>query len=80
MTTVAVLPRPRPGRPPCCSRESAVRVIQLRHRGLSYQQIANVLNAAQVPTPMGGSHWTKSHVNRLLHTQYAREIEVSMAG
>jgi len=75
VTTTAVLPHPRrPGRPPCCPRELVVRIIQLRHRGLSYAQICTVLNAEQVPTPMGGSRWLKSHVDRLLHTRYVRDI------
>lgn len=62
------------GRPPACSRELAVRVIELRRRGLSYAQICTVLNAEQVLTPMGGSRWLKSHVDRLLHTRWVQEI------
>jgi hypothetical protein len=62
------------GRPPCCSRELALRIIRLRARGLSYAKICDVLNADQVPTPMGGSHWLKSHVDRLLHTKYVQEL------
>lgn len=62
------------GRPPCCPRELALRVIQLRRRGLSYKQIANVLNAEQVPTPMGSSRWLKSHVDRLLHTKWVEAV------
>ena len=75
MTTAAILPQPRgPGRPPCCSRELAIRIIQMRQRGLSYVEICTVLNAEQVPTPMGGSRWLKSHVDRLLHTRYAQDL------
>jgi len=73
----AVVPAPanrRRGRPPCCSRELAVRTIELRQAGLSYAQICTVLNTEQVPTPMGGSRWLKSHVDRLLHTHYVRDI------
>jgi hypothetical protein len=62
------------GRPPCCPRELAIRIVQLRGSGLSYAKICNVLNAEQVPTPMGGSRWLKSHVDRLLHTQYVRDL------
>jgi hypothetical protein len=47
------------GRPPASSRELALRIIQLRRHGLSYAQIGIVLNAEQVPTPMG-SCWSKS--------------------
>jgi hypothetical protein len=54
----------------------AIRIIQLRASGLSYTKICDVLNAEQVPTPMGGSHWLKSHVDRLLHTQYVRDLVV----
>jgi hypothetical protein len=70
---VSNLPR-RPGRPPCCSRVLAVRIIQLRQAGLSYAQICTALNAEQIPTPMGGSRWLKSHVDRLLHTRYVLSI------
>jgi hypothetical protein len=64
----------RPGRPPVCPREIALRAVQLRRQGLSYEAISLALNTEGVPTPMGGSRWLKSHVDRLLHTQYAREI------
>ncbi len=70
----ALLQRCGRGRPPCCSHELAVRIIQMRARGLSYAKICDVLNAEQVSTPTGGSRWLKSHVDRLLHTKYAREI------
>jgi len=75
----STLPR-KAGRPPCCSRQLAVRIIQLRHRGLSYEQIANVLNAEQVPTPMGGTRWLKSHVDRLLHTRWVQDIISELNG
>jgi Recombinase len=51
-----------------------MRIVQLRASGLSYAQICNVLNAEQVPTPMGRSRWLKSHVDRLLHTQHVRDL------
>ena len=66
------------GRPPCCSRDLAGRSIQMRGRGLSYTQICDMLNAEKVPTPMGGSRWLKSHVDRLLHTQYVRELRAEL--
>lgn len=71
--TPAHAPR-RPGRPPVCPPEVVVQVLQLRCQGLSYGAISAVLNDEGVPTPMGGSRWLKSHVDRLLHTRYAREI------
>jgi recombinase len=64
----------RRGRPPCCPRELAIRVIHLRHQGLSYAQISAVLNAEGIPTPAGRARWHKTHVDRLLHTQYARDV------
>lgn len=64
----------RRGRPPCCPRELAVHIIQLRCRGLSYAEISDVLNREQVQTPMGGKRWLKSHVDRLLHTQYVQDL------
>ena len=72
----AVIPASTPrrrGRPPCCPRELAIRVIQLRRRGLSYAQIRDVLNAEGTPTPTGRP-WRKAYVDRLLHTQYVRDI------
>jgi hypothetical protein len=62
------------GRPPRCPRELAVRIIDLRCAGLSYGQICTVLNAEQIPTPMGGTRWLKSHVDRLLHTRHVQRI------
>ena len=64
----------RVGRPPSCPPELALRIIELRGRGLSYAQVADVLNANHIPTPMGGSHWMKSHVDRLLHTRFVQEL------
>lgn len=63
-----------PGRPPSCSRELALRIITLRGDGLSLAQISAVLNAEGVPTPMGRSAWSKSHVDRLLHTKFVRDL------
>jgi hypothetical protein len=62
------------GRPPLCPRELAERVIRLRRNGLSYSEIASTLNSEGVPTPLGGSRWLKSHVDRLLHTRYVLSI------
>ena len=68
-------PQPRrPGRPPACPLEIVVRVVELRRQGLSYTEISVVLNREGIPTPAGRPVWQKSYVDRLLHTQYAREI------
>jgi hypothetical protein len=72
-TTMTGQPR-RPGRPPCCSRELAILIIKLHQRGLSYARICTELNAAQIPTPLGSPTWQKSHVDRLLHTRWVKEI------
>jgi len=64
----------RRGRPPCCSRELAIEVINMHRRGLSYMQICIALNAKGIPTPMGQSRWIKSSVARLLNTRYVEEI------
>jgi hypothetical protein len=64
----------RRGRPPRCPRELAVRVIRLRRQGLSYAAISVVLNTEGVPTPTGRPLWRKAYVDRLLHTQYVRDI------
>ena len=71
--------RGRRGRPPCCSRELAIRVIRLRRQRLSYAQISDVLNAEGIPTPAGRPLWRKEYVDRLLHTQYVRAIIESEA-
>lgn len=71
------LPEPDPrrrGRPPCCPRELAILVIQLRRRGLSYAQICHMLNSESIPTPTGRPLWRKAYVDRLLHTRYVREL------
>jgi hypothetical protein len=64
----------RPGRPPACPVAIVVHVIELRRQGLSYAEISVQLNREGVPTPAGRPTWQKSYVDRLLHTQYAREI------
>lgn len=66
------------GRPPCCPRELAERVVQMRLQGLTYGQICVKLNAKQVPKPMGGTRWQKSDVVRLLHTRYVRELREAL--
>ena len=71
------MPPPAPrrrGRPPCCPRELAIQIIQLRRLSLSYAQISDVLNADSVPTPTGRPRWHREYVDRLLHTQYVRDI------
>lgn len=71
------MPSPAPkrrGRPPCCPRELAIQVIQLRRRGLSYAKISAVLNADGIPTPAGRPLWQREYVDRLLHTQHVRDI------
>jgi hypothetical protein len=64
----------RPGRPPVCPPETARRILQLRTVGYSLRLIAETLNEQGIPTPLGLSPWTKSHVNRILHTRYVREL------
>jgi hypothetical protein len=48
------------GRPPCCPRELAERIVRMRLGGLTYRQISINLNAKGIPTPMGGMLWQKS--------------------
>ena len=62
------------GRPPSCSLQVCMRVIDLWSQGLSLSKISKTLNLEGVPTPAGRSIWTKSHVDRLLHTKYAQEL------
>lgn len=62
------------GRPPSCPRELALRIVQLHLQGWGYQAIGDMLNDEGIPTPLGRPHWSKSYVDRLLHTQYVREI------
>lgn len=59
-----------PGRPPCCPRDLAIHVVDLHWKGLSYSKIAVQLNDEGWPTPGGRPRWTKSTVDRLLHTRY----------
>ena len=75
MSAVLSAPTPRRrGRPPCCPRELAIRVIQLRRQGLSLGAISDLLNAERVPTPTGRPRWHKAYVDRLLHTRYVQEL------
>lgn len=64
----------RRGRPPCCPPEVLAEVIRLRLEGVSLAGIGATLNTDGVPTPSSRPRWTKSHVDRLLHTRYAREF------
>lgn len=68
----------RRGRPPCCTRELMVLVITLRRRGLSFSGIAAELNARSIPMPQGRGQWYKSATERLLKTQFARDIEAEL--
>lgn len=75
-----ISPARRRGRPPCCPCELAARIARLHfQRGLSLRQISQMLNDEGIPTPMGQSLWRKSHVDRVLHTQYVRDIIESSA-
>jgi hypothetical protein len=75
VTAVTVLAQPRrPGRPPCCPPELAICILQLHRQGLSLQAMSEVLNQGGVATPTGRPHWSKSSVDRLLHTRYVQDI------
>lgn len=75
MSALYPVPQPRrPGRPPACPMAIVAHVIELRLQGLSYAEISAELNHEGVPTPTGRLVWQKSYVDRLLHTQYAREM------
>jgi hypothetical protein len=65
----------RAGRPPCRPEVAAI-ILELRGEKYSLQQIADQLNADGIPTPMGLSPWTKSHVYELLGRLYVRELEL----
>jgi hypothetical protein len=76
VTPVSVAPRPeRAGRPPCCPREVTLRILGLKNAGHSLRQIAEVLNAEGIPTPLGRPQWNKWHVDGVLHRLYTRELE-----
>jgi hypothetical protein len=64
----------RPGRPPSCPPEVAVRIVTLHQQGLSYGAITSILNAEGLTTPAGRPRWQRSYVDRVLHTRYAKEI------
>jgi hypothetical protein len=50
------------------------KVVQLRLQDLSLAAIGAELNTGGVLTPSSRPRWTKSHVDRLLHTRYAQEF------
>ena len=49
-------------------------MVHLRLQGLSLAAIGAALNTDGVLTPSSRPRWTKSHVDRLLHTRYAQEF------
>ncbi len=49
-------------------------MVRLRLQGLSLAAIGAVLNTDGVLPPSSRPRWTKSHVDRLLHTRYALEF------
>lgn len=69
------------GRPPSCPPQVRMRVIDLWSQGLSLDMIGKTLNREGISTPTGRSRWTKSHVDRLLHTKHVQElIQDTLAG
>ncbi|MGW8813120.1 MULTISPECIES: recombinase family protein [Gordonia] len=60
------------GRPPLCSAAIARTIADWHTAGDSDRVIADRLNQAGVPTPAGGTHWTRVHVWRLRHTAHLR--------
>jgi hypothetical protein len=62
------------GRPPSCPLQVRIRVIDLWRQGLSLDMISRTLNREGISTPTGRSRWTKSHVDRLLHTKHVQEL------
>lgn len=74
------LPTGRRGRPPCRLPHVVARVVALRRQGLSLAQISVTLNAEGVSASTGKARWTKSHVDRLLHTRHAQDLANSDDG
>ena len=65
----------RPGRPPGCDRELVAWMYRLHCcEGVSYERISAILNAEAVPLPGGGARWLRSSVERVMNTNYGREI------
>lgn len=67
------------GRPPLITQAAARRVAELRARGYSCQEIADVLNDEGLPTPARRAPWSKSHVYRVLSTRYIQELSSQTA-
>jgi hypothetical protein len=71
--------RRRVGRLPCCPPETAQRILELRNLGYSLRGMAKLLNDEALPTPMGRTKWSKSHVYRVLGTLYIKELGNQLA-
>lgn len=54
------------GRPVSLNPDTARKVIDLRRSGLTYQKIADLLNADRVPTSTGKGEWTVTSVRRVV--------------
>ena len=63
------------GRPPGVPRELVIRIYELHYGdGVSYGRISALLNAEGVPLPAGGKYWSRSCIERVMHTNYGRAI------
>lgn len=63
------------GRRPACPCETIRRMYELHYlRQVSYQHIADVLNVDGIRQPLGGSHWCKSSVVRVMYSNYGKAI------
>jgi hypothetical protein len=56
-----------------------LRIRALTDQGYSLRQIAELFNREGIPTPVGGSRWYKSMVERTTKTLCARDI-IAQAG
>lgn len=54
------------GRPSGVSDELRARITQMRSSGMTYQNIADVLNLAEVPTAQNGAEWYSSTIAAIL--------------
>ncbi|MEU6407813.1 recombinase family protein [Microbispora sp. NPDC046933] len=62
------------GRPPRCPGDVLELIVRLRRDHMTFRDIAHVLNARGIPTPLARSPWTPAHVYNQITSRRGAEL------